>query len=322
MRKSILLTALIAVIAVTLALALTQTDKGKNWFSVYTKPRSDVAATVMPATPDATTTAAVAPPAATTPPETAPTTTAAVTPAPTPADTSAPANAGAMTPVDLDAAQARLNDQAPAAGATPAATTPATADAPKTKFKADIAAALQDVSIGSPDAPLTVLDFSSLTCPHCGHFHNEVLPEVKKNYIDTGKVRWVFHGFPLNEPALKAEMVARCAPKDQYVKLIDLMYQNQERWAFDNDGVAKLAMLLKLAGITDDMFLGCVNDKDLQAALLKKIQADGDKYKLKATPTFVINEGEKTIEGAGTYEGFAFDLDALLKAKAAATPKK
>lgn len=311
MRKSILLTGLIAVIAVTLALGLTQTDKGKEWFSVYSKPRQT--------TTDATTVASTTtPPAATPAPAPTADTTAAAMPATAPATPTAPTadatSSSAMTPVNLDAAQAKLNAEAPASGSDK----PADTTAPKTTFKPDVAAALQDISIGSNDAPLTIYDFSSLSCPHCGHFHNDVLPQIKKNYIDTGKVRWVFKGFPLNDPALKAEMIARCVPKDQYLKMIDLMYANQERWAFSASPIPNLSMLVKLAGVTDDMFLGCVNSKELQDGLLKKIQADSDKYKLNSTPTFIINDGEKKIEGAGSYEGFAFDLDALLKAKEAA----
>ena len=329
MRKSILLTGAIAVVAVTLAIALTQTDTGKGWFSVYSKPRETtqdmIASAVVSPTPE--TVAAENAPAGPAEMTIEPMTTAAGAEATTPAET--PAQETAMTPVNLDAVQAKLNAETPAAGDEKSADTAATPAEPavaetKTTFKPDVAAALQDVSIGSANAPLVVYDFSSLSCPHCAHFHNEILPKIKADYIDKGKVRWVFHGFPLNEPALKGEMVARCAPKDQYIKLQDLMYQNQERWAFADNPIPNLSMLLKLAGITDDMFLGCVNDKDLQAALLKKIQEEGDKYKIEATPSFVINDGEKVISGAGSYEGFAFDLDALLKAKeaAAANSKK
>lgn len=320
MRKSILLTGAIAVVAVGLALGLTQTEQGKSFLSrTFEK---DQAATDVIAAEDV---AAKAPFDATPVKEvadaetTAPATTESDSSATTEAAATDTASAGGMTPVDLDKVatataqdatpvQETLNQEAPAAGETDLSS--------QGTLKIDIAAALEDRSIGSENAPVTVYDYSSLTCPHCAHFHNDVLPKIKENYIDTGKVRWVFHGFPLNEPALKAEMVARCAPKDQYVKLMDLMYQNQQRWAFEADPMASLNMFLRLAGITDDMFLSCINNEELQAALLKKYQEEGTKYKINSTPTFIFNDGQKSFSGAGSYEGFAFDLDAQLKAAA------
>src|SRR5690606_4916355 len=111
----------------------------------------------------------------------------------------------------------------------------------------DVKAALKDHSIGAADAPIVIEDFSSLTCPHCAFFHNTIFPKIKENYIDKGKVRWVFKGFPLNEPALRAEMVARCAPGDNYAKLADYMYANQPKWAFASDPLGTLNIMLRVA---------------------------------------------------------------------------
>jgi len=311
MRKSILVTAAIAVTAGALALAFSQTEQGKTFFGTQPEQTTQeiIASAATPETTDTDITEETA--SAEVPTETATETSAEVATAEQP--TMAPTEPAGMTPINL-------NEASPAAGESvkdvAPAETAAAEEAPKTKI--DIAAALQDRSIGSANAPVTVYDFSSLTCPHCAHFHNEVLPKIKADYIDTGKVRWVFHGFPLNEPALKGEMIARCAPADQYEKLQDLMYQNQQRWAFSDAPIPSLGMLVRLAGVTDDMFLACANNDELQAALLKKYQEEGDKFKINSTPTFVFNNGEKTFSGAGTYEGFAFDLDELLKAKKAA----
>lgn len=342
MRKSILVTAAIAVTAGALALAFAQTEQGKTFFGTQTEQTTQelIASAMTTETNDAETvdaeTAAVE---ETTDQDTV----AEATPTETTTQPTMASETAGMTPVDLDNVpttdtaavattdtQATLNEQSPAAGeetAAEAETSPvgsATAETPKETIKIDIAAALKDREIGSKDAPVTVYDFSSLTCPHCAHFHNDVLPKIKKEYIDTGKVRWVFHGFPLNEPALKGEMISRCAPNDQYQKLQDLMYKNQERWAFDENPMANLNMFLRLAGITDDMFLSCVNNTELQEALMKKYQAEGEKFEISSTPTFIFNDGAKKFSGAGTFEGFAYDLDALLKQAASkkTTPVK
>lgn len=359
MRKSILVTAAIAVIAGGLAFAFSQTEQGKNLFGTTDEATtSEVIASAANDAGDTETayievveedTAATdpnAPPPGTVieegvveiagekddvPPGAEAGPSIAV---PQSADTPVNTASAGMTPVDLDNLPTSADADAvdPDAGKTPEeAALPPTRDpgaaeqsAAKNSeaerlekaaadIKIDVAAALKDREIGAANAPVTVYDFSSLTCPHCAHFHNEVLPKIKKDYIDTGKVRWVFRGFPLNEPALKGEMIARCAPRDQYEKLQDLMYQNQERWAFEENPLANLNMLLRLAGISDEMFLACVNNTELQAALLEKYQKDGEKFDINSTPTFVFNDGQKKFSGAGTYEGFSFDLDAMLR---------
>jgi protein-disulfide isomerase len=313
MRKSILVTVAIAAVAIGLALGVSQSDNIKAAYEGVFKPEQSTQDSIASAVSDPETTTVASEETEATTPATTTEATPAEEPATTETVTADATTAPAMTEVDLDkapaATQEDLNAQSPAAGEEAAATE----EAPATKYKVDVQASLQDRSIGSASAPITVYDFSSLTCPHCAVFHNQVLPKVKQYYIDTGKVRWVFKGFPLNEPALKAEMIARCAPKDQYIKLIDLMYENQARWAFEESAMANLNMMLRLAGVSDDQFLACANSKELQEGYLKEVQANTEKFDLKATPTFVFNDGEKTFSGGGTYEGFAFDLDALLK---------
>lgn len=177
----------------------------------------------------------------------------------------------------------------------------------------DVPTAMQDHAIGSVDAPVTIYDYSSLTCPHCANFHNTILPKVKQYYIDTGKVRWVFRTFPHNEPALRAEMLARCMPRDQYVKMIDLMFANQQRWAFAPTPLPNLQMLVKVAGVDSEKFEACTTNKQLEAAVLKIAQDASEKYDVVSTPTFVFADSGKKLEGAGTYEGFAYELDNYLE---------
>jgi protein-disulfide isomerase len=289
--------------------------------STATDTTTTAAATSPTATPDATATASTE----------ASTETAAGTPAMTPVDLGKTAGAA---PVKDDVnktsslgSQPLTPNQVQAANTAPAVDTANAAAMPadsKGTFEVDVKKALENRSVGSASAPLTVHDYSSLTCPHCAHFHNEIYPKIKEKYIDTGKVRWVFNSFPLNEPALKAEMVARCAPggDDQYFKLTDFMFKNQERWAFTDQPVPNLNMLLKIAGVTDNVFLSCINNKELEAGLLKAAQESTEKYKIDATPSFVFNDGLKTFSGVGSYEGFADDIDHALKALAGPRAQK
>ena len=110
-----------------------------------------------------------------------------------------------------------------AAPAAPPAVAPAAADNV-------LAVKPTDRVLGKPDAPITIVEYGSLSCPHCAHFATEVLPQLQKEWIDTGKAKLVFRDFPLDKMALRAEMVARCAPPDRYFGLIDLMFANQEKW--------------------------------------------------------------------------------------------
>src|SRR5467141_2382373 len=104
---------------------------------------------------------------------------------------------------------------------------------------ADAAAGLSvttdDRILGNPDAPITIVEYASLTCPHCAHFANEVLPELKKKWIDTGKAKLVLRDYPLDEPALRAAMIARCAPPDRFYAYVDTLFAAQEKWVMAKD---------------------------------------------------------------------------------------
>lgn len=220
-----------------------------------------------------------------------------------------------------------VTEAAPAPAATPAPTTtevapvapvgavtpPPVAEAPvAVELNLDIAEQMKDHEIGSKDAPLKVYDYSSLTCPHCGNFHNTIFPKVKQYYIDTGKVLWVVRAFPHNEAALRAEMLARCMPRDQYLKLEDMMFANQERWAFTSTPLPNLSMLVRVAGIDAAKFEACTTNKALEEAVLKLAQDGTSQFKIGSTPTFILNDGRK-LEGGGTYESFAYELDTELE---------
>src|ERR1700746_1262485 len=133
---------------------------------------------------------------------------------------------------------------------------------------ADAQSALQitkdDRILGNPDAPITILEYASLTGPHCAHFANDVLPEIKKEWIDTGKAKLVLRDFPLDEPALRAAMIARCAPPDRYYAFAETFFAAQEKWVRTTDYHEALARLAKLGGMGKEEFDPCLKNTDLE----------------------------------------------------------
>ena len=122
-----------------------------------------------------------------------------------------------------------------------------------------------DRILGKADAPITIIEYASLTCPHCAHFEVDVLPKLKTKWIDTGKAKLVLRDFPLDEPALRAEMLARCAPPERFYPLVDTFFETQEKWAVAKDWKASLERIAKLAGVGKSKFDTCLDDKKLEA---------------------------------------------------------
>jgi protein-disulfide isomerase len=159
-------------------------------------------------------------------------------------------------------------------------------------------------SVGKPDAKATVNEYFSLTCTHCAAFAQTTFPQVQKNFIDAGAVRWVFHDYPLDQVALTAAMVARYLPVDRYEPFINALFATQDRWAFAR-GVNSNEELWKtagLAGMSRQTFDKAVSDTDLRNWILKQQQADQDKWKIDSTPSFVI-DGQK-YAGEMDYDTF------------------
>jgi len=172
---------------------------------------------------------------------------------------------------------------------------------------------LPDMALGPADAKVVITEYASMTCPHCAAFNAEVFPKIKADYIDTGKVRYIFREFPLDIKAAAGSMLSRCIAKGdagKYFAVTDLLFRSQNDWVTKNT-TEQLARIGKQAGLSQDQVETCLNDR----SLLDKIAAD-QKYasevlKVDSTPTFFIN-GEK-IKGEAKIEEFAKKIDPLLK---------
>jgi protein-disulfide isomerase len=185
-------------------------------------------------------------------------------------------------------------------------TAPVFAQAPAATQAATLAPGAEDRVLGKADAPITIVEYASLTCPHCRHFDQEVLPKLKAKWIDTGKAKLVFRDYPLDEPALRAAMVARCAPPDRYFGFIDAIFAGQEQWAVASDYKAALARIALLGGIGKEKFAACIDDKAMENKVIASRLVATQQLNVSSTPTFFIN-GAK-FDGAPTEE----DLDKAL----------
>jgi len=170
------------------------------------------------------------------------------------------------------------------------------------------AEALKDHPVGDPNAPVTMVEYSSLGCPHCADFHAKTLPQIKKSYIDTGKVKLIIRDFPLNGPAYAAAMMARCTKPERREQFIEVLFANQDSWVTAQDPKSALARIGKLGGMSQEEFDRCTSDQALFEGIQKLQLEAQQKYDVNATPTFIImksqsSDGEK-IEGAQPYEFF------------------
>ncbi|MFP6758373.1 MAG: DsbA family protein [Alphaproteobacteria bacterium] len=172
--------------------------------------------------------------------------------------------------------------------------------------------ALKDRILGDPNAPVEIIEYASLTCPHCQKFHLETLPEIKKKYIDTGKVKLVYRDFPFEQVGLMAAVMARCAPPIRYFQFLEVLFQNQEQWSRSPNPGAALVRIGKLGGLSEDDFQACMNNKQLVDGLLQ-VRLDANKrFDVTSTPTFVIN-GDKRVVGFQAFAVFDELLEKLTK---------
>ena len=169
-----------------------------------------------------------------------------------------------------------------------------------------------DRILGKADAPITIVEYASLTCPHCAAFARDTLPKIKAEWIDPGKAKLVFRDFPLDGSAVKAAVLARCAPPDKFYGFIDVLFSSQESWARNPDPTPGLARIAKLGGMSEEQLNACMADNALQDKVLASRLTAEKELKVESTPTFFIN-GTK-LTGALPYEQFD---EALKKAASA-----
>ncbi|HET6375338.1 MAG TPA: DsbA family protein [Methylocella sp.] len=171
--------------------------------------------------------------------------------------------------------------------------------------------ALPDLPLGASDAPITIGEYASMTCLHCAAFHATTFPELKKNYIDTGKVRFILREFPLDPLAAAGFMLARCSGDDKRNAIVDLLFAQQKNWAFADKPLDALAGLLKQTGMSQGSFDACLKNQALYDKIAKVHDRAADKFGVSATPTFFING--KRQRGESTPDALANLLDPLLK---------
>lgn len=171
---------------------------------------------------------------------------------------------------------------------------------------------LPDLSEGSADAKVTIVEYASLTCPHCAHFHSDVFPEIKKKYVDTGKVRFIFREFPLDNLAAAAAMLARCSGDDKALAMTGVLFDKQDEWVVRNNPVPALFEIAKQAGFTKEAFEKCLKDQSLLDKILAQRKRASEEFGVNSTPSFFIN-GEK-FTGSPTVEGLSGAIDPLLGA--------
>src|SRR5262249_9375229 len=159
---------------------------------------------------------------------------------------------------------------------------------------------LPDLAIGSNSAPITIVEYASMTCSHCAAFYNTTFPELKSKYIDTGKVRFILREFPLDPLAAAGSMLARCAGDDKRNAIVELLFAQQKNWLIPDKALEALASLLKQTGMSQKTFDACLEDRSLYDKIAKVHDRAAENFGVSATPTFFINgkiqKGEMTPE--------------------------
>ena len=169
------------------------------------------------------------------------------------------------------------------------------------------------VMLGEDNAPVKIKVFSSLTCPHCASFHMEVIPKIKKNYIDSGKVQLIFIDFPLDQAAFNASKLLHCLDSKKKIAYLDIIYENQEKWASGSsleEINKKLKKIVESLGISSDKFNKCLNDEVISNKILTN-RIDGQrKYSINSTPTIIINE--EKLEDSVSFKNISKKIEKLI----------
>jgi len=170
----------------------------------------------------------------------------------------------------------------------------------------------QDRIMGKADAPVTLIEYASLTCPHCAAFEKENLPQIRKEWIDTGKVKLIYRDFPLDRNALLASTIARCAPPDRYFAFIESFFDDQAHWVLAQDPIDALKRIVRIGGMDSAAVDKCLADTKLQEAIVAGEAQAKDDYGVESTPTFFIigaNGVSTRLVGDLPYADFAKALN-------------
>lgn len=162
---------------------------------------------------------------------------------------------------------------------------------------------------GAEDAPVTVYEYVSFTCPHCAHFHKTVYPELKKTYVDTGKVKLVLREVYFDRLGLMGGLLARCEGGARYWGFVDMMLRTQADWTRSEDLLAAFKKMGRLGGLTDEQVQACVTDQDAARSLIEQYDGYRKDPRLTGTPTLIV--GDEKIENP-TFERLSAAIDALL----------
>ncbi len=159
-----------------------------------------------------------------------------------------------------------------------------------------------DFFIGEPDSPITIIEYASMSCSHCADFHNNTLEDIKTEYIDNGKVMFVFRDFPFNYPALAGSMITRCVPNDVRYEYMNALYKLQKNWVFRDHSKtrAELYKIMQSGGMLKDEFDACLSDINLENDLLEGVMNAQREFNIRSTPSFIVNgvlySGNKNIK--------------------------
>jgi protein-disulfide isomerase len=209
--------------------------------------------------------------------------------------------------------------------AAPAVTTPAPAgvdpvttasvEAPPASGDVNMEAVLEpgplpEMVMGEADAPVTIVEYMSLTCPHCATFHNETFAALKEKYIDSGQVRFIARDFPFDPRAAAGAMLARCAPEGQYYPMISVLFQQQNNWATAQDARGALLQISRMAGFTQESFEACLTNQQLLDDVNAVRTKAAEEFGVQSTPTFLING--KRYAGTMSIDQMSAIIDSML----------
>ena len=189
---------------------------------------------------------------------------------------------------------------------------PAIANAAPAESSDDLMAAgpLGERSLGDPNAPVTVIEYASMTCSHCAHFHETTFAPFKEKYVDTGKVHFIFREFPLDPLATSAFMLARCLPEDRYFAAVDVLFRQQANWAFAANPADALLAIARQIGFTEESFKACLTNQQILDGVNAVKERAASEFAVNSTPTFFINGTKRP--GALTLEDLDQEIQPLL----------